>query len=290
MAPHEEPTPAKDIWSADAYGNQVAPFVAALTSKIVAWLNPQPDDEILDVGCGEGPLTAKIALHVKRIVGVDASANMIESFRQTFPDIDSRVVDCRFLDREASLCNGTFDKVFSNAALHWILRDPNTRANTIRGCFDALRPGGLMVSESGALGNVAEVHAAIIAALAHRGVPIEKARAASPWWFPSLDAMRALVESQGFRWLRGEVELRQTELTSGDAGGIKGWVRLFGAPFLDLLATDELRESAVAEVAEVLEGVGRRQHDGAFTINYIRLRFVAQKPEATGTLRLADGS
>lgn len=56
-------------------------------------------------------------------------------------------------------------------------------------------------------------------------------------------------------------------------------VRLFGAPFLDVLATEELRESAVAEVAEVLEGVGRHQHDGAFTINYIRLRFVAQKPE-----------
>lgn len=47
-----------------------------------------------------------------------------------------------------------------------------------------------------------------------------------------------------------------------------------------MLATDELRESAVDEVAEVLEGVGRRQHDGAFTINYIRLRFIAQKPEA----------
>lgn len=244
MAPHEESTPAKDIWSADAYGNQVAPFVAALTSKIVAWLNPQPDgtslcaiipckylckadnllvDEILDIGCGEGPLTAKIARHVKRIVGVDASANMIESSRQNFPDVDSRVVDCRFLERETSLCNGTFDKVFSNAALHWILRDPNSRASTIRGCFNALKPGGQMVSESGALGNVAEVHAAIIAALVHRGIPIEEARAASPWWFPSLDAMRALVESQGFRWLRGEVELRQTELTSGDAGGIKGW-------------------------------------------------------------------
>lgn len=280
----EQHSLVKDIWSADVYGRQVAPFVAALTSKIVAWLDPRPDDAILDVGCGEGLLTAKIARHVQRMVGIDASANMIASSRHNFPELDARVVDGRFLDRETSLCNATFDKVFSNAALHWILRDPASRANTIRGCFDALRPGGLMVSESGALGNVAEVHAAIISALAHRGVPMEKARAASPWWFPSLDAMRALVESQGFRWLRGEVELRQTELTSGDDGGIKGWVRLFGAPFLDLLATEELRESAVGEVAQVLEGVGRRQHDGAFTINYIRLRFVAQKPEDTGAL------
>lgn len=54
-------------------------------------------------------------------------------------------------------------------------------------------------------------------------------------------------------------------------------MRLFGADFLALLASDDQREAAVKEVVEVLEGVGRRQHDGAFTVNYIRLRFVAQK-------------
>lgn len=57
-------------------------------------------------------------------------------------------------------------------------------------------------------------------------------------------------------------------------------VRQFGASFFDLLGTDELRDAAVTEVSEVLEGVGRRQHDGAFVINYIRLRFVVQKPHS----------
>ncbi|KAI2637676.1 S-adenosyl-L-methionine-dependent methyltransferase [Hypomontagnella submonticulosa] len=269
-----------DNWSADAYGKKVAPFVAALTSKVVEWLDPQPQDEILDIGCGEGVLTAKIAPHVKRIVGVDASPNMIESFNKTYPDIDARVVDCRHLDQDTDLCKASFDKVFSNAALHWILRDGKTRAYTIKGCYDALKPGGLLVSESGALGNVAEVHAAIIAALVHQGIPVEVARDASPWWFPSIEAMRNLVEAQGFRWIKGEVELRQTELTKGEGGGIEGWVRLFGAEFLRLLSDDQ-REAAVKEVVQVLEGVGRRQHDGAFTVNYVRLRFVAQKdPEA----------
>ncbi len=157
------------------------------------------------------------------MVAVDASANMIDSFHQTYPTLDARVVDCRYLDKDTSLCTGTFDKVFSNAALHWILRDENTRANTIKGCFDALKPGGLLVSESGALGNVAEVQAAIIGALVHQGIPVDVARNTSPWWFPSIEAMKSLVEGQGFQWLRGEVELRQTELTRGDGGGIEGW-------------------------------------------------------------------
>ncbi|KAI0871704.1 S-adenosyl-L-methionine-dependent methyltransferase [Hypoxylon argillaceum] len=269
-----------DIWSADAYGTKVAPFVATLTTKTVQWLDPQPQDDILDVGCGEGVLSARIAPQVKRIVSVDASANMIESFNKTYPTLDACVVDCRYLDKDTSLCTGTFDKVFSNAALHWILRDENTRANAIKGCFDALKPGGLLVSECGALGNVAEVQAAIIGALVHQGIPVDVARNASPWWFPSLEAMKDLVEGQGFKWLKGEVELRQTELTKGDGGGIEDWVRLFGANFLEILPTPEQRDTAVKEVVEVLEGVGRRQHDGAFTVNYVRLRFVAQKSPA----------
>ncbi|KAI0013830.1 S-adenosyl-L-methionine-dependent methyltransferase [Xylariaceae sp. FL0662B] len=266
-----------DIWSANIYGTKVAPFVAALTNEIVEWLDPQPQDEILDVGCGDGVLAARIAPRVKRIVGVDGSPNMIESCNKAFPALDARVVDCKYLDRDASLCTASFDKVFSNAALHWILRDDTTRANTIKGCFDALKPGGILVSESGALGNVAEVHAAIIAALVHQGIPVDEARNASPWWFPSIEAMKNLVEEQGFRWRKGEVELRQTELTNGEGGGIEGWVRLFGANFLELLPTEDQRDSAVKEVVQVLEGVGRRQHDAAFTVNYIRLRFVAQK-------------
>jgi hypothetical protein len=148
---------------------------------------------------------------------------MIAHFHRSFPAIDARVVDCRHLAREADLTAGGFTKIFSNAALHWILREPTTRTGFFKACHDALRPGGLMVSESGALGNVAEVHAAIVLALVTRGVSPQKARDASPWYFPSLQAMRALVEGAGFRWVKGEVELRQTELTQGDGGGIRGW-------------------------------------------------------------------
>lgn len=202
---------------------------------------------------------------------------MIASFHSNYPEIVSRVVDCRFLSQEDSLTNGSFDKVFSSAALHWILRDENTRVNFMKACFDTLKPGGKFVSESGALGNVAEVHAALIGELVHRGVPQQKALELSPWWFPSIEAMRSLVESAGFQWIRGEIELRQTKLTENEEGGIAGWVRLFGAKFLDELPSDN-RKDAITSIVNVLEGVGRRQHDNAFTINYIRLRFEAKKP------------
>ena len=37
-----------------------------------------------------------------------------------------------------------FDKVFSNATLHWLSADPQA---VVRGTFEALRPGGQLVAE-----------------------------------------------------------------------------------------------------------------------------------------------
>ena len=134
-----------------------------------------------------------------------------------------------------------------------------------------------MVSESGAMGNVAEVHATIVAELMHCGVPARRVREASPWWFPTEEEMRALLEGVGFEWVKGEVELRQTILTEGEEGGVRGWVELFGAPFKEALPKEELWAEVVDRVVEVLEAVGRRG-DGGFEVNYVRLRFIARKP------------
>ncbi|KAK4866785.1 hypothetical protein LT330_007948 [Penicillium expansum] len=163
----------KDTCSADLYGEKVAPFVATSTDKVLTWLNPKPTDEILDIDCGEGPLTARIAPHVKRIVGIDGSPNMIEHFKKAYPHIESHVVDFRLLDQESDLTTGGFDK--------------------------ALKPGGLLVNESGALANIAEVHSAIISGLVTQGIPMEQARETSPWWFPSQQAIKEPVEGVGFK-------------------------------------------------------------------------------------------
>ncbi|KAJ6140360.1 S-adenosyl-L-methionine-dependent methyltransferase [Penicillium samsonianum] len=173
-----------------------------------------------------------MAPHVKRIVGIDSSLNIIEHFKKAYTHIESRVVDCRQLDQESDLTTGSSDKLFLNAA--------------------ALKPGGLLVNESGALGNVAGVHSGIIGGLFTRG---------------------------GLTWVKGEVQLRQTTLTENEKGGVEGWIGLFSEPFLELPPTTEARDAAVKHAVDVLEAVGRKQHDGSLTANYTCLRFVAQKPE-----------
>lgn len=166
----------------------------------------------------------------------------------------------------------------SNAALHWILRDSSTRNNTLRACLEALKPGGTFVFEMGAAGNVPEVHTALISALVHQGLSIHRAREASPWFFPSDTWMRKSLEEIGFVVEVLEVEYRPTKLTTGDEGGLRGWVKLMGASMLEAVEDDMRRELAIDEVCDVLSTIVTRIEDGSQWLGYVRLRGVAKKP------------
>ena len=270
----------KDHWTHEAYSAS-ASFVPKLASKIVSWLDPQPTDIILDLGCGDGLLTARIKDHCAHVTGFDSSANMIESARKAHGSTSKLswyVQDCRNLEDCLELQSAKYSKVFSNAALHWILRDPSSRLSVFRAAFRALEPGGQLVFEMGGAGNVAEIHAALLAAVVHQGVSIEKAREASPWFFPSEGLMKNILGEVGFVVKKSEIEYRPTPFTTEKEGGIEGWVRLMGAQILEAVAIPEKREAAVREVCDVLKTILTHEEDGSMWLGYVRLRVHAEKP------------
>jgi trans-aconitate methyltransferase len=235
-------------------------------------------DVILDLGCGDGILTASIAAQCGHITGVDSSPSMISACKAQ-PNSMYLCSSAHSLltAQQQRLPHSQYTKLFSNAALHWILRCPSRqRTAFFAAAFALLEPGGAFVAECGAFGNVAEVHAAVVAALIHRGVAPQRARESSPWWFGSEGDYRNLLQEAGFVVEVLETELRQTELTREEGGGVGGWVRLFAADMLKCLEESQ-REEAVREVEEALEATGRRG-DGGMWVNYVRLRFVARKP------------
>lgn len=265
-----------------------AAFVPLLTNTITTYLSPTPTDRILDLGCGDGLLSARIAATLDptsngHLLGLDASASMIRSASTAHasPTATFRVADCAALGAAALpdlLTPSSFDKVFSNAALHWILRAPATRTAVFADAFRLLKPGGALVFEMGGAGNIAEVQAALAAAMVtHGGVSdIEAAREACPWFFPDEAWVREVLGRVGFEVERVESEYRPTRLTEGEGGGLEGWVRLMGAGWLE--GVDEgRREGVVRWVVEVLRGACRRE-DGGWWLGYVRLRAVARKP------------
>ena len=101
-------------WDPERYEGGCS-FVWEFGGDLVALLAPQPGERILDLGCGTGHLTAKIAAAGASVVGIDSSPGMIGQARQNYPNLTFRLASAEaFRDPEP------FDAVFSNAALHWI--------------------------------------------------------------------------------------------------------------------------------------------------------------------------
>lgn len=274
-----------DHWSSSAY-NSAAGFVPKLTTKVIQHLDPASTDRILDIGCGDGQLTATIASHLtdssSRALGLDASPSFISTAQKSnqAPNCTYALHDCSQLASYPALEPGTWDKVFSNAAMHWILRSPSSREPFFRDVFATLKPGGRFVFEMGGAGNVAEIQTAFTAALNAVGeLSVEQARDASPWFFPSDTWMNETLTRAGFDVEVCELEYRPTKLTDEKAdgsGGLEGWVRLMGAQFLDAVEEGK-RQDVVKRVCEWVESIVRRDEDGSRWIGYVRLRAVARK-------------
>lgn len=236
-------------------------FVADLAGPLVELLAPRAGEDILDLGCGDGVLTAAIAARCRRIVGVDSSPEQVAAAR-------ARGVDARLCDGHALPFRAEFDAIVTNAALHWMKRSDAV----IDGMWRALRPGGRIAGEMGGAGNVARISGALVDALGRRGID---ASTRFPWYFPTQEDYRSKLAARGFEIRTMALVERPTTLP----GDIAGWLETFAAPFIDAVA-EEARPALIAEVRDALEPALYRPGTG-WVADYVRLRFLAVRPAAT---------
>ncbi|MBI3781832.1 MAG: class I SAM-dependent methyltransferase [Deltaproteobacteria bacterium] len=243
-------------WDPERYARN-ARFVSDLGMPVVELLAPQPGERVLDLGCGDGVLTEKLAALGCDVVGIDGSAAQIEAVR-------ARGIDARVMDGQELTFGPEFDAVFSNAAMHWMRRGEAV----VRGVHNALKPGGRFVAEFGGAGCVEVIRSTLIAALDRRGVD---GKAADPWYFPTDQEYRQLLEANGFDVSYIALIPRPTPLP-GDVGG---WLETFAESFISKLPRED-RPVFVDEVRETLRPK-LCNAAGQWTADYVRLRFNARK-------------
>src|ERR1700678_3468685 len=206
----------QQTWDAFLYAGN-ARFVALLAGSLVEALQPKAGERILDLGCGDGFLTQRIAESGATMVGVDSSPQMIAAAKE-------RGVDARYASGEALPFDQEFDAVFSNAALHW-MRDQDA---VLEGVYRALKPGGRFVAECGGQGNIAAIRVALLAVLTPRGISAERIENNK---FFSPAEYRVLLERQGFHVDEITLIPRPTPLSTGMAA----WLETFRRSVLERL-------------------------------------------------------
>jgi len=108
-------------WDAAAYARRSG-LQQVMAEEVLALLQVEGSERVLDVGCGDGKITAEVAARVPRgtVVGVDASQDMIAFASGHFgpefrPNLRFEVADARRL-----AFRNEFNLVISFNALHWI--------------------------------------------------------------------------------------------------------------------------------------------------------------------------
>jgi trans-aconitate methyltransferase len=241
-------------WNSATYAKN-ARFVTDLGAPLLSLLDPQPGEHILDLGCGDGVLTKRIADLGCKVVGIDSSPDFVASARKLGLDVIEK--DAANLD-----FGPNFDAVFSNAALHWMKDADVVIAQVAR----ALRPQGRFVAEMGGHDCVKTIQSALIDELDRRGYD---GQAANPWYFPTVEDYGARLAAAGFDVRYIALIPRPTPLP----GDLMGWLATFSGCFTAVLPHAERRE--------YLECVRRRikphlcDAQGNWTADYVRLRFAA---------------
>jgi SAM-dependent methyltransferase len=228
---------------------------------------PSGADVVVDLGCGSGEFSARLASMVPqgRVIGVDPDESMLSSAaHHAAPNLEFRPGSAEALDEVVA--PSSVDAVVSRAMLHWLPLDRYLR------CFEAvrtvLRPGGVLHSESAGAGNVAGIVALVDTVASEHGLPVLDA-------FPDPGQVLELLETAGFEMADDGVRtVAQRRAFTREE--LVGMLRTQAAVALNLRAPSWVADRLVDEV---VAGVDRlRRHDGTFDQTFVRLEILARSP------------
>jgi trans-aconitate 2-methyltransferase len=240
--------------------------------ELIAKLNLQGDETLLDIGCGDGKVTTEIAagLPAGRVVGVDNSREMIALAQQRYPQQNfPNLSFCQEDARNLPFCN-EFMVIFSNATLHWV-RD---HSSVLRGISKSLKPVGKILLQMGGQGNAAGIVSALDQMIVFPKWAGYFKDFEFPYGFYGPEEYRDWLAEAGLSPVR--VELVPKDMTHAGAEGLAGWFRTTWMPYTHRVPVD-LQEAFIAEFVSFYIARVPLDDQGKTHVKMIRLEVEALK-------------
>ncbi|QJD30034.1 class I SAM-dependent methyltransferase [Methylococcus geothermalis] len=255
-------------WNPEDYARHSA-GQEAWARDLLAGLKLRPDDSVLDIGCGDGRITAAIADRVPqgRVVGVDWSPDMIGHAQAHHHRAH---LSFRQIDAQALPFDAEFTVVFSNAALHWI----QDHRPALAGIARALKPGGRCLMEMGGHGNGAGVIAAFEALAEEDEWRGHFTDFESSYGFHDADSYRRWLGEAGLHVVRVESIPRDMVHAGGEA--FAGWLRTAWHPYTSRVPADR-RERFIDAATERYLAAYPQDASGRVHVAMVRLQVEAYR-------------
>ncbi|MFH1328648.1 MAG: methyltransferase domain-containing protein [Candidatus Bathyarchaeota archaeon] len=162
-------------------------------NKIISEFRLRGDESILDLGCGDGALSAELAALVPQgfVLGIDASQGMIKTaIKHQRSNLEFKIMDINEIDFKSE-----FDLVFSNATLHWV-KDHGKLLNNV---YNSLRDNGIVRFNFAAEGNCLNFFKVIKQVMDKEEFAAYFKEFDWPWYMPNIDEYKALLEQFPFK-------------------------------------------------------------------------------------------
>lgn len=213
--------------------------------ELIAKVSLAGNERILDLGCGDGAVTAYIAGLVPEgeIIGIDSSSDMIRFAKESYPSSEYPNLSFVLKDMHDIQFDEYFDLVFSNAALHWV-RD---HGSLLKKISSSLVPGGRVMVQCGGEGNAKDFFDIAFPMIKKDPWNLYFSDFSTPYHFYSDVQYVGWLKAAGLRPVR--VELLHKDMEQAGRDGIISWISSTWHPFTERLP-DTLKDEFVSTLAD----------------------------------------
>lgn len=258
-------------WNPEDYAKQSSAQLV-WARELMARLDLKGSEAVLDVGCGDGKITAAFARAAPQgfVLGVDSSPAFIDYARRHYPASLHPNLRFEVMDARRLACDRRFDVIFSNAALHWV----DDHEAFLTGCARLLKPDGRLIISCGGAGNAAEVFAVLDSLIQEPRWKEHFTGFGFPYYFHSTTEYAPWLAKAGLRPTR--LELVAKDMVHEGRDGLAGWVRTTWLPYTQRLPR-HLREVFVKELVDAYLTGHPLDSAGRSHVRMIRLEVEAHK-------------